>query len=147
MSETYDLVSADELKQIVERKKVMLGYDHGRLIGFVGEHLEGSMGLLYVFHKFRRKGYGAALEKSMIAKTLEEGYIPFGQVEKNNHASMQLQKKIGMPIVNGKSSISGYSGKAVKPIALRMIYEMTGNPILHKAGIEKHMDKLLHFFL
>ena len=96
LSETYDLVSADELKQIVERKKVMLGYDHGRLIGFVGEHLEGSMGLLYVFHKFRRKGYGAALEKSMIAKTLEEGYIPFGQVEKNNHASMQLQKKIGM---------------------------------------------------
>ena len=96
LPETYDLVSADELKQIVERKKVMLGYDHGRLIGFVGEHLEGSMGLLYVFHKFRRKGYGAALEKSMIAKTLEEGYIPFGQVEKNNHASMQLHKKIGM---------------------------------------------------
>ena len=26
-----------------------------------------------------------------------------------------------MPIVNGKSSISGYSGKAVKPIALRFI--------------------------
>ena len=42
--------------------------------------------------------------------------------------------------VSGKKTISGYSGKAVKPIALRMIYEMTGNPILHKAGIEKHMD-------
>ncbi len=42
--------------------------------------------------------------------------------------------------VSEKKTISGYSGKAVKPIALRMIYEMTGNPILHKAGIEKHMD-------
>ena len=42
--------------------------------------------------------------------------------------------------VSGKITVSGYSGKAVKPIALRMIYEMTGNPILHKAGIEKHMD-------
>ena len=42
--------------------------------------------------------------------------------------------------VSGKKTVSGYSGKAVKPIALRMIYEMTGNPILHKAGIEKHMD-------
>ncbi len=42
--------------------------------------------------------------------------------------------------VRGKKTVSGYSGKAVKPIALRMIYEMTGNPILHKAGIEKHMD-------
>ena len=42
--------------------------------------------------------------------------------------------------VSNKKTISGYSGKAVKPIALRMIYEMTGNPILHKAGVEKHMD-------
>ena len=42
--------------------------------------------------------------------------------------------------VSEKKTVSGYSGKAVKPIALRMIYEMTDNPILHKAGIEKHMD-------
>jgi dihydropyrimidine dehydrogenase (NAD+) subunit PreA len=42
--------------------------------------------------------------------------------------------------VSDKKTVSGYSGKAVKPIALRMIYEMTGNPMLHKAGIEKHLD-------
>ena len=42
--------------------------------------------------------------------------------------------------VSGKKTVSGYSGKAVKPIALRMIYEMTGDPLLHKAGIERHMD-------
>ena len=42
--------------------------------------------------------------------------------------------------VSGKITVSGYSGKAVKPIALRMIYEMTDNMVLHKAGIEKHLD-------
>ena len=42
--------------------------------------------------------------------------------------------------VSEKKTVSGYSGKAVKPIALRMIYEMTGNALLHKAGIERHMD-------
>ena len=42
--------------------------------------------------------------------------------------------------VSNKKTVSGYSGKAVKPIALRMIHEMTGNPILKKAGIEKHLD-------
>ena len=42
--------------------------------------------------------------------------------------------------VSHKKTISGYSGKAVKPIALRMVYEMTGHPLIHKAGIEKHMD-------
>ena len=98
--ETYDLVSPDELKRIIERKKLMLGYDRGKLVGFVGEHLEGSMGLLYVFPEFRRKGYAVILEKCMIAKTLQEGYVPFGQVEKNNHASVLLQEKIGMTISN-----------------------------------------------
>ncbi len=42
--------------------------------------------------------------------------------------------------VSEKKTISGYSGKAVKPIALRMIHEMTGNPILHNAAIERRMD-------
>ena len=42
--------------------------------------------------------------------------------------------------VSEKKTVSGYSGKAVKPIALRMIYEMTGNALLQKAGIERHMD-------
>lgn len=35
-----------------------------------------------------------------------------------------------MPVVNGKSSISGYSGKAVKPIALRFIAQMAQHPDL-----------------
>lgn len=42
--------------------------------------------------------------------------------------------------VSGKKTISGYSGKAVKPIALRMICEMTTHPVFRKAGMEQHMD-------
>ena len=42
--------------------------------------------------------------------------------------------------VSEKKTVSGYSGKAVKPIALRMIYEMSGHPVIRKAGVEKHMD-------
>lgn len=38
--------------------------------------------------------------------------------------NIDLDKMIGMPIVDGKSSISGYSGKAVKPVALRFIQQM-----------------------
>ncbi|MHB8276080.1 MAG: NAD-dependent dihydropyrimidine dehydrogenase subunit PreA [Candidatus Humimicrobiaceae bacterium] len=36
----------------------------------------------------------------------------------------------GLPVVNGKSSISGYSGKAVKPVALRFIAQMSKDPLL-----------------
>jgi dihydroorotate oxidase B, catalytic subunit (EC 1.3.3.1) len=38
--------------------------------------------------------------------------------------NIDLDNMTGKPVVNGKSSISGYSGKAVKPISLRFITEM-----------------------
>ena len=50
--------------------------------------------------------------------------------------NVDLDKKIGMPIVNGKSSISGYSGKAVKPVALRFIQQLrTAIPNIEISGI------------
>ena len=94
--ENYDLVSPEELAQIVRRQKMLLGYDGERLIGFMGEHLEGSMGLLYVFPEYRHKGFGAALQRHLMARTMEEGFVPFGQVEKDNLASLRLQEKLGM---------------------------------------------------
>jgi dihydropyrimidine dehydrogenase (NAD+) subunit PreA len=39
-------------------------------------------------------------------------------------ANIDLDNITGKPVVNGKSSISGYSGNAVKPIALRFITEL-----------------------
>jgi len=61
---------------------------------------------------------------------------------------VDFDKMIGLPIVNGKSSISGYSGKAVKPIALRFIQQMRTNeklknvPISGIGGIETWKDAL-----
>lgn len=49
--------------------------------------------------------------------------------------NIDLEKKIGLPIVDGKSSISGYSGKAVKPIALRFIQQMRQDPRLKDLAI------------
>ena len=98
LTATYDLVSPEELAQIVGRQRLLLGYDGERLVGFIGEHLEGSMGLLYVFPPCRRRGYAAALERQMIARTMAEGFIPFGQVEKDNLASLALQRKLGMTL-------------------------------------------------
>ncbi|MCH5180604.1 MAG: NAD-dependent dihydropyrimidine dehydrogenase subunit PreA [Erysipelotrichales bacterium] len=50
--------------------------------------------------------------------------------------NVDLDKKIGLPIVNGKSSISGYSGKAVKPVALRFIQQLrTGIKGVEISGI------------
>ena len=98
LQKSYQIISPEELEQVVRRRSIMLGYFQGQLVGFIGEHLEGSMGLLYVFPEFRRRGFAVDLQKHFIARTMENGFIPFGQVEKNNQASLNLQKKIGMTI-------------------------------------------------
>ena len=96
LTENYQLISPEELKMAVGRRSILLGYDGDQLIGFIGEHLEGEMGILYVFPEYRHKGYGTALQTHLMVKTMEQGYIPFGQVEKNNKISLSLQKKLGM---------------------------------------------------
>ncbi len=59
---------------------------------------------------------------------------------------LDLDKFTCLPVVNGKSSISGYSGKAVKPIALRFIAnlaqdpELAGIPLSGIGGIENWID-------
>lgn len=49
--------------------------------------------------------------------------------------NIDLDKKIGLPIVDGKSAISGYSGKAVKPVALRFLQQMRSAPGLENLEI------------
>ena len=44
---TYDLISPEEMEQVVERGCLLFGYHREQPVGFIGEHLEGSMGLLY----------------------------------------------------------------------------------------------------
>ena len=92
----YRMISPEELEEVVRRKSILLGYYEGQPVGFIGEHLEGSMGILYVLPEYRRRGFGTALQNCLIAKTMDEGFVPFGQVEKGNRKSLRLQEKIGM---------------------------------------------------
>ncbi|MBQ6402719.1 MAG: NAD-dependent dihydropyrimidine dehydrogenase subunit PreA [Oscillospiraceae bacterium] len=55
---------------------------------------------------------------------------------------------VSSPAVRGKSAVGGYSGRAVKPIALRFIAELAQNPALQgmhlsaMGGVETWMDAL-----
>lgn len=59
---------------------------------------------------------------------------------------VDLDSMASLPQVDGRSAVSGYSGKAVKPIALRFIYDMAscdrlkGVPISGMGGIETWQD-------
>lgn len=76
---------------------VMLGaYVDGELAAFIGEHIEGSMGLLHVMPAYRRHHLGFALERAAIRRTMLLGQVPYDQVFEDNAASHALQKRLGM---------------------------------------------------
>ena len=70
----------------------------GTLAGFVGEHREGSMGMLEVFPAYRGRGLAVALESFQINRYLSEGRVPFDQVILGNEISMGLKLKLGLEL-------------------------------------------------
>lgn len=82
---------------------VMYGaYVEGTLAGFIGEHAEGSIGMLEVLPQFQRRGIGEALEAFQTNRHLAQGYVPFGQVVEGNTASLKLQEKLGYTLSEGR---------------------------------------------
>lgn len=95
-----ELVGSGYLEGRIKNKELMGTFVHGELAGFVGFHEEGSIGMLEVKEKFRRKGIGQFLEESAINYALEIGKYPYGQVVVRNEKSLNLQKKLGLEISN-----------------------------------------------
>lgn len=84
-----------ELARALEGGLVLGGFEDGRLCAFVGEHAEGSIGLLEVFEGSRRRGWGQALLAAKVAQQLDEGMVPWAEVWPENEASRSLMEKAG----------------------------------------------------
>ena len=102
IAESYDMISEDDIAANIERGVVLLAYEGETLVGFIGEHLEGSVGMLFVYPEHRFKGYATALENAVFARMIDQGLIPFGQVISDNEASLSLQKKNGLTMGSRK---------------------------------------------
>lgn len=96
--EHYDKIPDEEIQELLNDGSLFGGYKNNELIGFIGNHLEGSIGLLEVFPEYRRLGYGTILEKYMINRMLEKALVPFAQIVVDNDKSIALQKKLGFSI-------------------------------------------------
>lgn len=76
--------------------QVMLGaFIDNNLCGFIGNHIEGSIGMLEVLEEYRCRGIGTILEISAINDALANNRYVYGQVIDTNLASIALQKKLG----------------------------------------------------
>ena len=74
---------------------VMHGAFEGEeLLGFIGMHSEGSVGLLEVLPAHRRRGVASALLAYMTNWCLERGWTPFSKIYEGNTASEGLHQKL-----------------------------------------------------
>ena len=81
-------------------KRIAAGVMHGafqkgELLGLIGTHSEGSVGMLEVLPQHRRKGAATALMAFMTGFCLERGWVPFSQIFHGNEASLALHRRLG----------------------------------------------------
>ncbi|MGL5439672.1 MAG: GNAT family N-acetyltransferase [Filifactoraceae bacterium] len=100
--EYYKVYSIEKLHILLNEHHIFGGFLDDKLVGFIGLHLEGSCGLLFILPEYRNNGYGSLLEQFLNNHIIHKGWTPFGQVEDTNHKSLALQKKLGMDVSEEK---------------------------------------------
>ncbi len=101
----HELVTFEELKNRLAAGSVYgafteAGQEKKELVGFIGTHSEGALGMLQVLREYRGRGIGTALESFMINQALLRGEVPFAHIFEGNEASLQLQRKLGMNVTD-----------------------------------------------
>lgn len=91
-------VSHDYYEYVLSRLKagtMWAGFDADNLVGFIGLHDEGSIGLLQVLDEFQGLGYGPELLKRLADMLYSNGKIVRSQILVTNEASLQAHRKAG----------------------------------------------------
>ena len=94
----FSIVDEDYIIGRLKAGALYGAYVDGELVGFGGEHEEGSLGMLVILENHRRKGYAASLVGFGINRQLELNLTPFSNIGVENHASIEMHKKLGFTI-------------------------------------------------
>jgi hypothetical protein len=93
VKKTYrDGAEEKEIEETFKNNNLLGYYENNELIGFIGRHVDYSIGMLFVKEKFRKKGYGSIILKT--AFLFWENQVPFSHIIIGNIASENLHKKI-----------------------------------------------------
>lgn len=87
---------SDYIKERIQKKRVYGAFLGDELAGMIGIHNDDSIGMLYVYEKFRGRKIGKALHTYIINKMLALNWMPYSQIMVGDEASTALQKSLGM---------------------------------------------------
>jgi tRNA (guanine37-N1)-methyltransferase len=96
VKENYRKMSPEYLDDRIEKGAIFGAFLGEQLAGFAGIHDDGGIGMLFVHPQYRRQKIAQALETYLVNLLLERGMTPYGQIETDNDASLQLQEKLGL---------------------------------------------------
>ena len=96
LAANYDADEEDYLAERLQAGAMYGAFDGERLVGFIGMHSDGSMGMLYVEEHYRHRKLAISLESFLINRQLEWGFTPYCHVETDNSPSKALQEKLGL---------------------------------------------------
>ncbi len=92
---TYTLGFArEDIKRLMQNFTFYATYTGGEISGYIGRHDEGSIGLLEIMPKFRRKGLGAFLVDYSVKMVNEQGDIAYCNIETTNEKSLKMHLKM-----------------------------------------------------
>ena len=98
IKENYHTIPEEEIDEINRRGNLFAAFYQGNFVGFSGNHLEGSLGLLEIFPEYQGRGFGEQLERFMVNYILDKGDTPYGEIVLGNEVSASLQRKLGFQI-------------------------------------------------
>ena len=110
VTEHYSEIGTEEYVTDRIRHGAVYGafYDE-KIVGFIADHEEGSIGMLYVLPEYRKRHVAMALETYCMNLAVERGEIPYGQVVLGNEASIRLQEKMGICFAKGTIAWMGWA--------------------------------------
>lgn len=98
--ETYLTVDDDDYIRSRIEEGMLGAWYQGELAGFIGTHQEGTVGLLEVLPKYRRKGIARALETQMHRILRQQGRRAFGTIAAGNQLSLTVHRKMGIRLAS-----------------------------------------------
>lgn len=100
--EHYHLGEENYLMDRIQKKVMYGAYVEGQLVGFMGMHDDGSLGLLFVEEAYRRQSIGESLACFYTNLLVEQGMVPYAHTVTGNEASLRLQEKLGYYVAEKK---------------------------------------------
>ena len=86
------------LRQLLAEGAFLGAFEGERLVGFVGERADGSLGLLEVFRHYRRRGWGRALELAKVCRLVGEGRAVRMLVNPRATSMLALQRSLSLDV-------------------------------------------------